>query len=129
MAAAAQEIQARQQQQAALQATPGYSRALQGGSATGKGGGGGGVLGALTSEGGGVAPFIFVAALSRLRRATSGQGVNITVYPQTHRPGSRKSRPHTRQTPDQLRSWPPLPERRIRGSSTFHDSSRTHNRH
>lgn len=53
MVAAAQEIQNRQQQQASLQAEPGYQRALQGGPAMGKGGGGGGLLGAIMSKGGG----------------------------------------------------------------------------
>jgi hypothetical protein len=51
-AAHMQEIQARQQQQAALHAQPGYARAMQGGAATGKGGGGGGLLGAITGKGG-----------------------------------------------------------------------------
>lgn len=54
MAAAAQEIQNRQQQQAALQAEPGYQRALHGGAATGKGGGGGGLLGAIAGKSGGI---------------------------------------------------------------------------
>jgi hypothetical protein len=54
MAAAAQEIQARQQQQQQLQATPGYANAMRGGAATGKGGGGGGgLLGSITGKGGG----------------------------------------------------------------------------